>query len=776
MSRLRILNFLFLIFFSQAMLAQQEGFMIKGRVLSGKDSTALIGATIYEVNSDKGTIVDKQGNFTLQVTGSYAELRISAVGHQPYSKTVTLEDPNLGTLYLKAIPLKEVTIEAIRADKKTPVTQTMVEKEEIEEEFYGQDATDILARTPNVIMRWDAGLPMSNYSYIRMRGIDAQRINMTLNGVPLNDALDHGVFFSNFTGFMNSIESVQIQRGVGTSTNGQASYAGSINFESMDIRDTAPSGQLQITGGSYNTLRGSAEAKTGLMENNTAFYAKVGQMRTDGYRYHSGTQGTNGFFSGGWYGKDVHVKATAFMGRTQNELAFLPEEVGALERDPRTNSVSPSSTDDFGQDSYQLQVTAFLSDQLSISGTGYFNYAGGEFEIDGAQDGSFLLSLYNHQPGAFGILTYQTDKYKLDLGAHANRFYRENSASFLPEDANVLYKNNMIKDEMAGFAKFQGSLEVADLELIPYADLQVRYTGFDYDSAETASFAGEIQRANWVFLNPKIGARLLSQKGWSTYFSLGRASREPTRRDLLVGLDNITPENVDTTGSFDALDPETVVDLEFGAEYAQDWINAKLNFFAMEFRDEIVPTGILTSWGEQLRRNVESSFRRGVEFHLNAKPIDQLRINWNANGNWAKIREYTNQATGETFEDVKPLMTPDFTTLLEVDYMLPYKFYVGLGGRYVSEMMMGNDGNDDFVVPEYFLLNGQLGYNGKRLRVDFKANNLLRNRVFSNVSLLEDFGAFDRTYYSYGTSYGGIGRFYLPGAPTNFLLTTTLKF
>jgi iron complex outermembrane receptor protein len=221
---------------------------------------------------------------------------------------------------LRVEQLEEVTISAVRAAEDAPVAQVTVNRKTIERQFFGQDGAFLLENlSPSLVSYSESGTGLSNYGQMRLRGIDQTRINITLNGVPLNDMIDQGVFFSNFVDFGNSVESVQIQRGVGTSSNGVSSYAGSINFESISLANAKPSAELQFTGGSFNTLRASAEVSTGLQENRTAFYARVSRIQSDGYRYNTSTAANSLFFSGAYFGKKHAFKFTGFAGQSQNE-------------------------------------------------------------------------------------------------------------------------------------------------------------------------------------------------------------------------------------------------------------------------------------------------------------------------------------------------------------------------------------------------------------------------------------------------------------------------
>ncbi|MFW5700044.1 MAG: carboxypeptidase-like regulatory domain-containing protein, partial [Cyclobacteriaceae bacterium] len=369
---------LIIVLLALAPMALHGQYLIQGTVLDAEDETPLIGANVKVLNEEKGTLTDENGQFSLELT-QLNPIKISFVGFK--TKTVTPVAEQWLTIKLKPeIELEEVVIKAVRAEAKTPVTQSTIEKQELERNYLGQDALFALEdMTPSLVTYSESGTNFSNYGQMRLRGVDQTRINITLNGVPLNDMIDQGVFFSNFIDFGNSVESVQVQRGVGTSTNGTSSYAGSINFESINLLNAEASTEAQLMAGSFNTYRASGEVNSGLLNDKFAFYTRFTRMTSDGYRYNTSTDAWSFFFSGAFIGKKDMLKIIGFTGTSKNGLAYFPVALSDIKADPRTNYVNENDIDQFGQDMVQLQYTHWFNDGWSLVSTAYYGSAGGDF-------------------------------------------------------------------------------------------------------------------------------------------------------------------------------------------------------------------------------------------------------------------------------------------------------------------------------------------------------------------------------------------------------------
>ena len=230
------------------------------------------------------------------------------------------------TLHVRLTPtprtLEAATITAVRGDAAAPVARASIDQAELERRYFGQELPLLLTASPSITAYSDAG-SYSGYAYMRLRGIDQSRINITLDGIPLNDPEDHFVYFSNFPDLTNSLRSVELQRGVGASSNGVASYAGSLTMESVSLAGAQRGGDLQLERGSFDSNRGSIEYATGLLPSKLSFYGRVSAQETEGYRYHSGNRSGSFFASGGYFGDRDIVKLVAFGGRARNGLAYL---------------------------------------------------------------------------------------------------------------------------------------------------------------------------------------------------------------------------------------------------------------------------------------------------------------------------------------------------------------------------------------------------------------------------------------------------------------------
>ena len=277
--------------------------------------------------------------------------------------------------------LETVVIRAARATIAAPSAQSTIDRTTILAQFAGQDAPLFLQRAPSMTSYSESG-GYSGYSYVRMRGIDQSRLNITVDGVPLNDPEDQVLYFSNVPDFLSSIQSVQIQRGVSASTFGTASYAGSLNFQSVPLASTARGGELDLTGGSFKTLRASAQYSTGVLGGGWAGYARVSKQHTDGYREHSGNDAQSAFVSGGWFGARDVLKFSGFAGVSGTREAYYAASEAELAVNRRVNPLSDHEGDRFHQELANLQYAHTVSDNVQFTVTGYRNSAAGAFDVD----------------------------------------------------------------------------------------------------------------------------------------------------------------------------------------------------------------------------------------------------------------------------------------------------------------------------------------------------------------------------------------------------------
>ncbi len=709
---------------------------ISGKVTDEKNEP-LLGANVFLPTVNKGAATNAEGKFQIMdiPDGNY-NIKISFVGYQDINRNIKVDQDITLSFILKesATLSEEVTVKAIRAESLAPITQKTLNKTEINKVFNGQDGAFVLETlSPSIQVNSDAGTRFTNYGSMRLRGISQKRINITLNGVPLNDMMDQGVYFSNFTDFTNSVESVQIQRGVGTSTNGTASYAGSISYESMNINQQEAESTISLLGGSFNTWQGSAEVKTGLLENKTAFYARMSKTYSDGFRDHSGTDSYSMFFSGGYFGDKDVVKVTGFLGKTKNDLAYSPVPISLIRQDPKTNVNSPNDIDDFGQSLLQVEYSHFFSPQKSITSSVYYGGAGGDFPYGYDDNGTFTqinYPLYNNHYGAMSYYNEEVGDFDWSTGIHAYTFLRENIEQIIPNYTTPYYQDKSVKNELSAFAK--GSYDFGDFTA--FADIQARFVSLQMDP--DTEFLGEnrsIPTYNWQFINPKFGVTYQISNTSNMYASFGRSGREPNRGDYL-GDTQINQGNIDLLQDQEAVQAEYVNDYELGYRLNQSNFQVNINGFYMDFENEIAPIGeFIPQYFLQIYENQEDSYRAGIELDWRLIPIRKWIIAGNATFMQSIISSYTPEGGNETFNDIKTPYSPEVLLNANLKYEATNWLRLGIHGRYAGKSYTELTNNEDFVLPAYFVTNLRATTSfAKHYTFEVEYNNIFNEQYYTD--------------------------------------------
>jgi iron complex outermembrane receptor protein len=624
---------------------------------------------------------------------------------------------------LKNNELEEISIRSVRANLKTPISEITLQQKQIEQGYFGQEIPVILSKTPSVTWVSDGG-NYSGYSYFRLRGIDQTRINFTLNGVPLNEPEDQGAYFSNYPDFLNSIRSIQIQRGVGVSTNGTASFGGSINMESPSLNDSA-SVEINTSFGSFNTYRLSPEFNTGLLKNKWSFYGRFSATGSDGYREHSGTKGQSCFLSGGYKTKKGMIKFTGFTGVSNNQMAYLAVSDSILKQNYRANLLTKEEKDKFNQTLGMLHYFLSIGKFSKLSLTAHYTNLVGGYSILFSPD-YYKFSVKSNFYG--GIINYLFHKKRLDInvGVNTSNYVRYHTSSFMATENELFYKNSGHKQEFSSFVKIAYQLNRVTF----FTDLQYRYTQFNYTCDKNSPL--NISSINWHFFNPKAGVSYAFKKNHIIYSSIGKTSREPTRNDLFAGYDNIDSLNYMEIGSLSRVKPESVVDVELGMKLNFKKWKIDLNAYNMQFKNEIAAIGQLSYIGLPLRKNVASSYRRGIELNIIAEPIKNIILTTQANFSNNKIKSYTTDFDSITYTNVAPLLTPKVIVNQSVSYKISKRIVTEISGRYVSESFLDNTNNRDFIVPTSFILNGMITYNFmKQHCIQLLVNNLTNQKYYT---------------------------------------------
>lgn len=708
-------------------------YLVQGTVYDAENQEPLIGANVQVVNKNIGTLTDEKGQFSLELNQP-GSIKISFVGYQTQTRMAKTNEW-LAIALKPDLELEEVVIRAVRADRNAPVTQTTIEKQELERQFLGQDALFALEEmTPSLITYSESGTNFSNYGQMRLRGIDQTRINITLNGVPLNDMIDQGVFFSNFIDFGNSVESVQVQRGVGTSTNGTSSYAGSINFESINLGKAEPSAEAQLMAGSFNTFRASGEVNSGLLNEKFAFYTRFTRMTSDGYRYNTSTDAWSFFFSGAYIGKKDLLKITGFTGTSRNGLAYSPVAISDIRLDPRTNYLNENDIDEFGQDMVQLQHTHWFNSGLSLVSTAYYGSAGGDFPFTYEDTDNTLAQinypLYNDHYGLMSYLNYESpDKsFNISGGIHGYRFDRINQEILMPDMANPYYDERSNKNEFSAFAK--ANYLIGRLNI--YADVQFRSVRLNIIPDEGYLPGEENVIKNWSFINPKAGFNFQINNEQSLYAFFGRSGREPTKVDILGGF---------TLGSYnlinvrsDEVTPEYVNDFETGYRFGNEQFQIQANYFYMDFENEIAPIGEYVPEGFiQLRKNIPDSYRTGIELDWQVDLLPDFVFSGNGTYMKSQINVYAPEGDNLSYQNVSQPLSPEWMGMADLRYKINTIAELSFSAQTMGDSYLEPTNQESFIMPGFTVFNANA-----RIFIGKHELGLFLNNIF------------DKQYFTYG--------------------------
>lgn len=636
--------------------------------------------------------------------------------------------------------LKEgIVVQSVRAGKDTPFSNSTADSITVRNIMSGQDAEYIIEQvSPSIVAYSESGTNFSNYGSFRLRGIDQTRINVTWNGVPLNDMIDQGVFFSNLTDLMNGVHSVQVQRGVGTSSNGTASFGGSVNIESAELNGLRPSSRLQVTGGAFNLRRGSAEVSTGRLPGNFSSYARFSTFTTDGYRYNTASSSWSASFGTAWYSSEDIIKFSAVAGRTANQLGYFAVPKPIYDADRKTNINDSTDNDNFGQYVLQVQWNHSLSAKAVSNVQIYYAGAGGDF-FSGFRDSAGVLAQINYPLSNEHVGTILSvnahdvvDSLDVTAGLHAYTFRRRNWETVSPEIMRPYYDDRTQKNEVSGFFKGQWNADQIGL----FADVQLRSVAMSFSPDVTPlSASPEIPRHSWFFFNPKFGITFEASDNFRLFASYGLTGREPTRFDLL-GSTQISDANVYVLLNPNTVKPEYVADLEGGLRYADGILSTDINFFYMSFTNEIAPIGqYIDQQFVQLRKNMPSSRRTGVELEARLRPDEHFGINVSGTLMNATIAEYSpeNIGTDTTYTNVTPVLTPNVIALAGVTYSPDKNLEFEVNARYVGQSFLELTNREDLQLGAFITLNARIKWTfGRRHSFGAIVNNILNAEYATN--------------------------------------------
>ncbi len=698
------------------------------------------------------------------------------------------------SLESKNILLDEVFVSAIRATNSTPVTFSNLDKREITPRNLGQDIPILMNFLPSVVTTSDAGAGVG-YTGIRVRGSDATRVNVTINGIPYNDAESHGTFWVNMPDFASSTENLQLQRGVGTSTNGSGAFGASINILTDAISENA-FGSISSSVGSFNTFRNTLKFSTGLLNDHIELAGRLSRITSDGYIDRASSNLNSYFLQGAYKSDKTLLKALLFGGHEITYQAWNGIDLQTLHSN-RTYNPSGMYTDNNGTirfydnevDNYRQNHAQLLWNQQLNSawntnialhftrGLGFFEQfrEDDDFETYGLQpvtlNGEFVNTtdlirrrwLDNRFYGTVWSANYQNDAFDLVLGGGYNRYegdhYGEIIWAQVASNANYkdrYYQDTSTKTEFHVFAKANYSLN-AYLNL--FGDLQIRTIGYTANGQET----GRVDDT-FNFFNPKAGITYNLNQHANLYFSYAMAHREPNRNDYESG----SPK------------PETLNDLELGWRYVKQDLQVSTNLYYMGYIDQLVLTGELNDVGAPLRANSGRSFRTGLEIDANVNVGKKITIHPNMALSLNRNRDFIFQRDGMLLNLGATHIS--FSPEMIFGNILTFKpsenLRISALTKYVGRQYMGNIDSQQSLLKAYSQTDLNLQYliEGNGIFKSITLSGLLNN-VFNAMYVSNGyFFTYDDDFTNQGTTTTIEGAGYYPQAGINFLLGATIVF
>lgn len=756
----------------------------------------LIGATVHvdgitkQTNAQGLAVFERQSSAAVQLTVTY-------LGHRTFRGQVSAETSSY-TVALEPLHLQtgEVFVYATRAGENAATTFTNVNKEDLRESNLGQDIPYLLEQTPGVVIGSDAGAGIG-YTSMRIRGSDNQRINVTLNGIPLNDAESMGSFFVNLPDFASSVESIQIQRGIGTSTNGAGAFGASLNIQT-DALEEQSYAELNNSFGSFNSWKNTVKVGSGLLKDKYAFNARLSRISSDGYIDRATSNLQSFYVDGGLY-TDKHIlKATVFSGKEKTYQAWngIPED--KLDSDRTFNEFTyENQTDNYVQTHSHLHYTYVANDKLNINtafhytkGAGYYEeyrtddafskYGMNNVVIGGETVSSSDLIrqrwLDNHFYGlTYGVNYRPNNNWGFTLGGAYNEYLGDHYGEVIwarfasdTELGDKYYLNDAKKTDFNLYGKADYRAENWLLNL----DLQYRQVNYnvqgDDDKIKNMNFEDNLH-----FFNPKAGLTYFIDNRSNLYASYAYAGKEPVRKDYVENPRSEFPK------------PEKMQNIEAGYRWRTPTLHVGANVYGMFYTDQLIPTGAVNDTGGALRINIPKSHRIGVE--LDGSWAIHPKFVWSAtaalsqnkiqdfveyvpvyDANWVKVHE---EAIDHGSTDIA--MSPATVLSNDFTFRATEDLSFSLLSKYVSRMYLDNTSAKERSLAPYSVHHLRALYSLSALGLERIDLNLTVNNLFN--AKYETAGYTWREMYE-GSSDVAHYNYYYPQATTHFMLGLNLRF
>lgn len=722
----------------------------------------------------------------------------------------------------KVQQLKEVLLSATRAKDKTPVAFTNITKEELESINLGQDLPILLDQLPSVVTTSDAGAGVG-YTGIRVRGTDATRVNVTINGIPYNDAESQGTFWVNMPDFVSSVEDIQLQRGVGTSTNGSGAFGASLNIKTLDP-STVGYASTAHSIGSFGTRKHNISLGSGL-KNNFYAEARLSNIMSDGYIDRASSDLSSFYAEGGFLNKKTSVKAIVFGGKeityqswygtpeavvngdAQGIQAFIDrnfpsqDEADNLLNSGRTYNfyTYDNEVDNYEQTHYQLHLSHQFTNNFSANISG--NYTRGKGYFEQFKDGEELGDYFPNSPDAdiegdvirrrwldndfyafVYSLNYKKNNLNLYFGGGYNKYDGDHFGEIIWDSFSVSvpirtdYYNSI--GEKSDYNNYLKAEYTINNNWFAFADVQYRHVDYKSNGLSSDLLAIDVDEA-YNFFNPKAGLTYTINNYNSVYGSVAVANREPNRDDLTKN--PVLPK------------PERLIDYEFGYKLKTPLYYATANLYYMNYKDQLVLTGDLDDVGDPIRENVSKSFRAGIELQAGYKLSDKFRIDANATFSQNKIQDFdyvvydtqydpntfdtvSYEAVVTAFQDTDISFSPSIIAGSTLSYSPVENLNLAFISKYVGKQYLDNTSSDSKSMDAYFVNNFNVSFKLQPSWIKEIAFNLLINNIF-NAEYVSNGYTYSYFYRPEGSTDEAITEnFYYPQATTNFLAGAIFKF
>ena len=676
--------------------------------------------------------------------------------------------------------LEEILVSSIRVDKNAPIAFSNVTKDDLAKNNLGQDLPILLNSLTSVVTTSDAGAGVG-YTGIRIRGVNAQSTNITINGIPYNDAESLGTFWVDLPDFASSVENLQVQRGVGTSTNGSSAFGASINILT-DLISEKPYFETSNSVGSYNTIKNTFKFSTGMLNDYFEFSGRLSKIDSDGYIDRANSDLKSYFLQGTYKKKTTMIKALSFGGHEITYQAWNGIDGATLESD-RTYNPSGMYIDQYGnvqfynkevdnykQDHYQLHWSEILNSSFTsnfsfnlTNGLGYYE----QYKENDNQDYITRKWLDNQFIVANYSLNYQSKKTSINFGSSYSEYdgdhfgkviWAQNSSN--TEVGDRFYDGNGIKKDFSNYLKTTYQI---NLNISLYGDIQIRNVKYE-TSGSTSDILDFSLNKSYSFFNPKAGLNYAFNSDNNLYFSFARANREPTRSDF--------ENNAD-------IQPEKLNDLELGWNYSKNNFLISTNFYYMQYENQLVLTGSIDDVGNPVRQNSGESHRMGLEIESSFITSNKFSLSANSSFSQNKNKNFVTSLNGELINlgRTNISFSPNLISSINLLYSANKNLDLSLLVKHVGEQYMSNTDSDFSKLDAYSTLDFNLNYNFKN---PLFFNEIVLTAVVNNVLGIKYVS--NGYYYTYDDTWSNPnsittieGAGYYPQATTNYLIGLKFK-